>query len=76
MLFLERIVNKLKSAKDRLDFSISFEHNRLKEQGGGFSLIQPQDVLNAADENWEEFCRTVDEKGLQEMIEIWQKAIQ
>ena len=28
------------------------------------------------DENWEEFCRTVDEKGLQEMIEIWQKAIQ
>ena len=28
------------------------------------------------DENWNEFCRTVDEKGLQEMIDIWQKAIQ
>ena len=28
------------------------------------------------DENWEEFCRTVEEKGLQEMIGIWQKAIQ
>ena len=28
------------------------------------------------DENWEEFCSTVEEKGLQEMIGIWQKAIQ
>ena len=28
------------------------------------------------DENWEEFCRTVEEKGLLEMIGIWQKAIQ
>ena len=28
------------------------------------------------DENWEVFCRTVEEKGLQEMIGIWQKAIQ
>ncbi len=28
------------------------------------------------DENWEEFCRKVEEKGLQEMIGIWQKAIQ
>ena len=28
------------------------------------------------DENWEEFCRIVEEKGLQEMIGIWQKAIQ
>ena len=28
------------------------------------------------DENWEEFCRTAEEKGLQEMIGIWQKAIQ
>ena len=27
------------------------------------------------DENWDTFCRTVDEKGLQEMIGIWQKAI-
>ena len=26
------------------------------------------------DDNWETFCRTVDEKGLQEMIEIWQNA--
>ena len=28
------------------------------------------------DENWDMFCRTVEEKGLQEMIGIWQKAIQ
>ena len=28
------------------------------------------------DENWETFCNTVNEKGLQEMIDIWQKAIQ
>lgn len=27
------------------------------------------------DENWEQFCRTAEEKGLQEMIDIWQKAI-
>ncbi len=25
------------------------------------------------DENWAEFCRTVEEKGLTEMMEIWQK---
>jgi hypothetical protein len=28
------------------------------------------------DEQWEKFCRTVEEKGLQKMIEIWQKYIQ
>ena len=28
------------------------------------------------DENWEIFCNTVNEKGLQDMIDIWQKAIQ
>ena len=28
------------------------------------------------DENWDLFCRTVEEKGLQEMITIWQNAIQ
>ena len=28
------------------------------------------------DENWNEFCSTVEGKGLQEMISIWQKAIQ
>ena len=27
------------------------------------------------DENWETFCRTVDEKGLPEMIGIWQKYV-
>ena len=27
------------------------------------------------DENWAEFCNTVNEKGLQEMIGIWQDAI-
>ena len=27
------------------------------------------------DENWAEFCRTAEEKGLPEMIEIWQKAV-
>ena len=27
------------------------------------------------DENWDEFCRTVEEKGLPEMVEIWQNAI-
>ena len=27
------------------------------------------------DENWAEFCRTVDEKGLPEMIAIWQKYV-
>jgi len=32
--------------------------------------------IELTDENWETFCRTVDEKGLQEMIDIWQKAIQ
>ena len=32
--------------------------------------------IELTDENWEQFCRTADEKGLQEMIDIWQKAIQ
>ena len=32
--------------------------------------------LPLTDENWAQFCRTVEEKGLQEMIDIWQKAIQ
>ena len=27
------------------------------------------------DENWDEFCKTVQEKGLQEMIDIWQAAL-
>ena len=27
------------------------------------------------DENWAEFCRTVDEKGLSEMVAIWQKYV-
>ena len=31
--------------------------------------------IELTDANWEEFCRTLDEKGLQEMIAIWQKAI-
>lgn len=31
--------------------------------------------IELTDANWEEFCRTVDEKGLQEMIGIWQKYI-
>ena len=31
--------------------------------------------LELTDENWDIFCRTVEEKGLQEMIGIWQKAI-
>ena len=28
-----------------------------------------------SDENWDMFCKTVEEKGLQEMISIWQNAI-
>ena len=32
--------------------------------------------IELTDENWDIFCRTVEEKGLQEMTEIWQKAIQ
>ena len=32
--------------------------------------------IELTDENWEEFCRTADEKGLQEMTGIWQNAIQ
>lgn len=31
--------------------------------------------IELTDENWELFCSTVEEKGLQEMIDIWQKAI-
>ena len=31
--------------------------------------------IELTDENWEQFCSTVNEKGLQEMIDIWQKAI-
>ena len=31
--------------------------------------------IELTDANWEGFCRTLDEKGLQEMIAIWQKAI-
>ena len=31
--------------------------------------------LELTDDNWEAFCRTAEEKGLQEMIGIWQKAI-
>lgn len=31
--------------------------------------------IELTDENWDTFCRTVEEKGLQEMIDIWQKAI-
>ena len=31
--------------------------------------------IELTDENWESFCRTAEEKGLQEMIGIWQKAI-
>lgn len=31
--------------------------------------------LELSDENWQKFCSTVEEKGLQEMIGIWQKAI-
>ena len=31
--------------------------------------------LELTDENWDGFCRTVEEKGLQEMIGIWQKAV-
>ena len=32
--------------------------------------------VQLTDENWDLFCRTVEEKGLQELIDIWQKAIQ
>ncbi len=31
--------------------------------------------IELTDENWEVFCRTVEEKGLQEMISIWQNAL-
>ena len=31
--------------------------------------------IELTDENWETFCRTVEEKGLQEMIGIWQDAL-
>lgn len=31
--------------------------------------------LELTDENWETFCRTVEEKGLTEMIGIWQKYV-
>ena len=31
--------------------------------------------IELTDENWEEFCRTAEEKGLSEMIGIWQDAI-
>ena len=31
--------------------------------------------IELTDENWETFCRTLEEKGLQEMIDIWQKAV-
>ena len=31
--------------------------------------------VELTDENWNTFCSTLDEKGLQEMIDIWQKAI-
>ena len=31
--------------------------------------------IELTDENWEAFCRTVEEKGLQELIDIWQKAV-
>ncbi|MBR2662051.1 MAG: extracellular solute-binding protein [Clostridia bacterium] len=31
--------------------------------------------IELTDENWEQFCSTVEEKGLQEMIGIWQNAI-
>ena len=31
--------------------------------------------VELTDENWNKFCSTLDEKGLQEMIDIWQKAI-
>ena len=31
--------------------------------------------IELTDENWELFCKTAEEKGLQEMVEIWQNAI-
>ena len=31
--------------------------------------------IGLTDENWNEFCRTAEEKGLQEMVEIWQAAL-
>ena len=31
--------------------------------------------IELTDENWKQFCSTVEEKGLQEMIDIWQNAI-
>lgn len=31
--------------------------------------------IELTDENWEQFCSTVQEKGLQEMVNIWQNAI-
>ena len=31
--------------------------------------------IELTDENWETFCKTLDEKGLQEMIGIWQNAL-
>lgn len=31
--------------------------------------------IELTDENWNTFCKTVDEKGLQEMIGIWQDAV-
>jgi len=32
--------------------------------------------IELTDENWERFCRTAEEKGLQEMIGLWQNAIE
>ena len=32
--------------------------------------------IELTDENWDFFCSTVEEKGLQEMIAIWQKAVE
>lgn len=31
--------------------------------------------IELTDENWEQFCSTLKEKGLQEMVDIWQNAI-
>ena len=31
--------------------------------------------IELTDENWNDFCRTCEEKGLQELIAIWQKAL-
>ena len=58
------------------------EEKRIAEIQADLSRYAEQEMarfvtgdIELNDENWELFCRTADEKGLQEMIGIWQNAI-